>query len=109
MKEIKVGERVTITLEVVKAKGCSGCFFNNDRCVSGELGFDCILPNGTIWKKVAQYTIDGKLVKVWDSIVQAKRETGIGHISEVCCGAPHRHTAGVYIWKHVSENSEMEV
>ena len=29
--------------EVVKAKGC----INNDRCVSGELGLDCILPNGT--------------------------------------------------------------
>ena len=27
MKELKVGERVTITLEVVKARGCSGCFF----------------------------------------------------------------------------------
>ena len=35
MKDIKVGERLTITIEVVKAKGCSGCFFNNDRCVSG--------------------------------------------------------------------------
>ena len=66
-------------------------------------------PFECFWKKVAQYTIDGKLVKVWDSIVQAKRETGIGHISEVCCGSPHCHTAGGYIWKHVSENSEMEV
>lgn len=56
MKELKVGERVTITLEVIKAKGCSGCFFNNDRCVSGELGFDCILPNGTsvIFKEVKE-------------------------------------------------------
>ena len=56
MKELKVGERVTITLEVVKAKGCRGCFFNNDRCVSGELGLDCILPNGTsvIFKEVKE-------------------------------------------------------
>ena len=56
MKELKVGERLTITLEVVKAKGCSGCFFNNDRCVSGELEFDCILPNGTsvIFKEVKE-------------------------------------------------------
>ena len=29
MKELKVGERVTITLEVVEAvKGCDGCFFD---------------------------------------------------------------------------------
>ena len=56
MKELKVGERVTITLEVVKAKGCRGCFFNNDRCVSGELGLDCILSNGTnvIFKEVKE-------------------------------------------------------
>ncbi len=56
MKELKVGEKVTITLEVVKAKGCSGCFFNNDRCVSGKLGLDCILPDGTnvIFKEVEE-------------------------------------------------------
>ena len=56
MKELKLGERVTITLEVVKAKGCSGCFFNNGSCVSGEFGLDCILPNGTnvIFKEVKE-------------------------------------------------------
>ena len=37
MEELKIGEKIAITLEVVKAKGCSGCFFNNDRCVSYEL------------------------------------------------------------------------
>lgn len=47
MNEFKVGERVTITLEVVKARGCSGCFFNNGRCFSGKLGLNCILPDGT--------------------------------------------------------------
>ena len=56
MKEFKVGEKITITLEVVKAKGCSGCFFNNDRCVLGELGLNYILPNGTnvIFKEVKE-------------------------------------------------------
>ena len=54
MKEFKVGEKITITLEVVKAKGCSGCLFKKNRCVSGELGLDCILPNGknVIFKEV---------------------------------------------------------
>ena len=33
MKELKIGERVTITLEVVERKGgCKGCFFST----SGE-------------------------------------------------------------------------
>lgn len=27
MKELKVGERVTVTLEVVEQDGCDGCFF----------------------------------------------------------------------------------
>lgn len=30
MKELKVGEKVTITLEVVELDGCNGCFFSAD-------------------------------------------------------------------------------
>ena len=43
MKELKVGERVTITLEAVEAiKGCYGCFFNrNGGCVAISLGMEC--------------------------------------------------------------------
>ena len=32
MEEFKVGERVTITLEVVEQKTCKGCFFDNYGC-----------------------------------------------------------------------------
>ena len=47
MKELKVGERVTITLEAVeaiKSKGCEGCFFNgrNGCCVAISLGMECV-------------------------------------------------------------------
>lgn len=84
------------------------CFYQE---YTGDFGIEYQSQNGVQFNldEYGKYCIDGKLVKVWDSIVQAKRETGIGHISEVCCGAPHCHTAGGYIWKHVSENSEMEV
>ena len=43
MKELKVGERLTITLEVVEAvKGCDGCFFDRDGgCVAISLGIEC--------------------------------------------------------------------
>ena len=43
MKELKVKERVTITLEAVEAiKGCDGCFFNrNGGCVAISLGMEC--------------------------------------------------------------------
>ena len=41
MKELKVGERVTITLEAVK--GCDGCFFDgNGGCVAISLGMECV-------------------------------------------------------------------
>ena len=43
MKELKVEERVTITLEAVEAiKGCDGCLFNrNGGCVAISLGMEC--------------------------------------------------------------------
>ena len=44
MKELTVGERVTITLEAVEAvKGCDGCFFDgrNSCCVAISLGIEC--------------------------------------------------------------------
>lgn len=55
MKELKGGERVTITLEVVKrGGGCNGCFFNKDYCSAFDLGLNCILPDGkgVIFKEV---------------------------------------------------------
>ena len=44
MKELKVGERVTITFEAVEAvKGCDECFFDgrNGCCVTISLGMEC--------------------------------------------------------------------
>ena len=44
MKELKVGERITITLEAVETvKGCDGCFFDekNGCCVAISLGMEC--------------------------------------------------------------------
>ena len=46
MKEIKVGHRVTIILEVIEQKSCNGCFFNgaDDYCGVTSLGLklDCV-------------------------------------------------------------------
>ena len=52
MKELKVGERVTITLEVVEQKGCKGCFFEgvDGCCGATSLGLEC----------VPKYRSDGK-------------------------------------------------
>ena len=40
MKELKVGERVTITLEVVEHNNCEGCFFYIQ-----EEGYSCMSEN----------------------------------------------------------------
>lgn len=53
MKKLKVGERVTITLEVVEHSDCEGCFFNvAGYCGAAQLGLDC----------VSKYRSDGKSV-----------------------------------------------
>lgn len=51
-------------------------------------------------KKVYQYTLDGELVKVWDSTyIDGFNE---GHIAECCRG--ERKTAYGYIWKYSEGN-----
>lgn len=52
MKELKVGERVTITIEAIETiKGCDGCFFDRDGgCAAISLGMEC----------VPKYRSDGK-------------------------------------------------
>lgn len=54
MAELKVGEKVTITLEVVEQKGCKGCFFEgvDSCCGATSLGLEC----------VPKYRSDGKEV-----------------------------------------------
>ena len=44
MKELKVGERVTITLEAVEHNTCEGCFFKGiaDYCNAVSLGWMCV-------------------------------------------------------------------
>lgn len=47
-------------------------------------------------KPVYQYTKDGELVEKFDSVYQAKNQTGIANISKAAKG--RRHTAGGYKW-----------
>lgn len=56
--------------------------------------------NGKKSKKVAQYTLDGKLVKIWPSSMEIVRQLGYsqGNISMCCIGK--RPTAYGFIWKY---------
>lgn len=54
-------------------------------------GFD-----NNLSKCVAQYDLENNIINFFGSIQEAKRETGVRHISEVCNGI--RKTAGGYKW-----------
>ena len=60
------------------------------------------LTNGPLAKKVAQYDLDGNLIKVWDSIREIKRCLGYdnGTISKFCRNkVSWKHCYG-FIWKY---------
>lgn len=49
-------------------------------------------------REINQYDLNGKFIRKYKSINQAKQETGICKISQVCLGK--RKTAGGFIWKY---------
>lgn len=55
---------------------------------------------GRPWVKVAQYTVDGEYIKTFDSIGEARRETGARHIRRVLNGV--NATSGGFVWKEVT-------
>lgn len=68
---------------------------NNAKANLGK--FSKLNPNS---KPVLQFTLDGKLIKKWDSAMDVKRELGNNqsHISNCCRG--RRKTAYGYKWKY---------
>lgn len=57
-------------------------------------------------RKVAQYNLNGNLIRIWDSFGEVYRKTKIssGNIYMVC--NKKRKTAGGYIWKYLEANNE---
>ena len=54
-------------------------------------------------KSVCQYTLDGKLIKVWQSLREIQRQLGFfpGNVSRVARGKAK--TAYGYVWKYVEK------
>ena len=48
--------------------------------------------------RVIQQTLEGETVGIYPTIAEAKRQTGVGHIRDVCIGT--RMTAGGYRWMY---------
>ena len=55
-------------------------------------------PKPHFWKKVGQYTLDGKLIKIYDSATQAKKETKM-KIQNALAEKGHERAYG-YIWRY---------
>lgn len=57
-----------------------------------------------IKRPIAQYSLSGELIRKWDSISEASKETGIdnSHITR-CCRGKLRKTGG-YCWKYIDNN-----
>ena len=53
-------------------------------------------------KRIGQYSLDGAMIKVYNSITEAGRLTGVctSSIGCVANGRPMHNTAGGFIWKH---------
>lgn len=58
------------------------------------------MTNGKTSKKVNQLTLDGELARVWPSVNEITRQTGMSHqnISACCCGK--RKSAYGFIWEY---------
>ena len=58
-------------------------------------------------RKLVQMTDDGIIVKVYDKLADAIRETGINSKSiRDCCNGKQKH-AGEFVWKYVTEDSKL--
>lgn len=56
--------------------------------------------------KVAQYSTDGKLIKIWNSMSEAAKFFGAStttYIRRVCTGQFGRHTYKGFVWKYVDQ------
>lgn len=68
---------------------------------------DKLTNNPKLSKQVAQYTLNGELVKVWDSTMEIERCLEFKHSSiSLCCNGKYK-TAYGYIWKYYNEERDV--
>ena len=63
----------------------------------GQIAWNKGLKNGSKSKTVYQYTLDGELVKTWESTKECKRN-GFHHVAD-CCRGERKQDKG-YIWSY---------
>ena len=56
-------------------------------------------------RPVGQYTRDGKLIKIWQSIIEVERQLGFANQNISAVARGKRKTAYDYVWKYVEEEN----
>lgn len=72
--------------------------FNEDDNITNNIKRD----GNSLKKKIVQYDTEGNIVKIWDSIIEAKMVYHSSNIDAVLCGK--RHTACGYVWRYENEH-----
>ena len=69
-----------------------------------------ITRNKSTVRKINQYTMDGKYLKTWDSIAEARRScSGLSSISAALSGRGNSKSAGGFLWKYdTGDHSDIE-
>ena len=80
-----------------------------DRCkkiqrknaIKNNLGKNHVYANEVTKKKIGQYDKNDNLIKIYESISEASRQTGINIMSISCCANKKRKSGGGYLWHFV--------
>ena len=64
------------------------------------------INNPNFSKKVCQYTLDGELVKIWDSMNEAERN-GFNHTNICQCCKGQKKTHKGFIWEYYEEQKDV--
>lgn len=90
------------------AKQISHCIRGNQPTACGYIWKTELIKvekyiKGTTAIKIAQYSIDNKLIKIWDSALQAEKELGFLSCKICLCLSGKRKLHAGYVWKKISK------
>ncbi|KKK86499.1 hypothetical protein LCGC14_2762620 [marine sediment metagenome] len=71
------------------------------------VGYDSGSKSRSNQRPVAQYTLQGKLIEIYESATEASRRTKIDHSDISTCAVGKSHTAGGFLWEYIHPKSSI--